>query len=227
MIIYLQLITVKIKFSYTYHKSNLNILYPLTLIICTLFIVLNYNSVSKDIYNISVSNSVVLGNPNARITIIKWTDFQWPFCAKSVSLIDQILEKYPDNVKVVIKNFPLPKHKEAMTAARYALAAHKQNKYKEMYHFIFSNYTKLANNEDLPLKYAKKLGLDMEKFIQDFESEKILQQIELNQFLNNNGVIILEMDNNSKEFVYQKELYDFDDRSKGGTKIIFMKRKSD
>ena len=35
------------------------------------------------------------------------------------------------------------------------------------------------------------------------------------------------MDNNSKEFVYQKELYDFDDRSKGGTKIIFMKRKSD
>tara|TARA_B100000700_G_scaffold51632_1_gene54941 strand:+ start:1669 stop:2235 length:567 start_codon:yes stop_codon:yes gene_type:complete len=59
------------------------------------------------------------------------------------------------------------------------------------------------------------------------EYNKILQQIELNQFLNNNGVIMLEMDNKSNEFIYQKELYDVDDRSKGGTKIIFIKRKSD
>ena len=59
------------------------------------------------------------------------------------------------------------------------------------------------------------------------EYNKILQQIELNQFLNNNGVIMLEMNNNSKEFIYQKELYDVDDRSKGGTKIMFIKRKSD
>jgi len=69
-------ITVKIKFSYTYKKSNLNILYPITLIICTLFIVFNYNNVSKDTYNISISSSVVLGNPDARVTIVKWTDFQ-------------------------------------------------------------------------------------------------------------------------------------------------------
>tara|TARA_Y100001960_G_C14427429_1_gene706051 strand:+ start:110 stop:523 length:414 start_codon:yes stop_codon:yes gene_type:complete len=94
-------------------------------------------------------------------------------------LIDDLLEKYPNDIKVVIKNFPLPNHKQAMKAAQYALAAHKQGKYKEMYHFIFNNYEKLTNNEDLPLKYAKKLNLDMEKFKQDFKSEEILRQIEL------------------------------------------------
>ena len=104
-------------------------------------------------------------------------------------MIDQILEKYPNDVKVIIKNFPLPKHKEAMKAARYALAAHKQGKFKEIYRLIFANYTKLENNEDLPLKYAKKLGLNMDQFIQDFESTEILKQIELeiNQ-LKNSGI---------------------------------------
>ena len=86
-------IVIKTKFSNTYNKSNMNIVYPITLAICTLFIILNYinpeNSI-KDLiddifakksdlestYNIPISNSVVLGNPDARITIIKWTDFQ-------------------------------------------------------------------------------------------------------------------------------------------------------
>ena len=94
-------------------------------------------------------------------------------------MIDQILEKYPNDVKVVIKNFPLPKHKQAMKAAQYALAAHKQGKFKEIYRLIFANYAKLENNEDLPLKYAKKLGLNMDQFIRDFESTEILNQIEL------------------------------------------------
>ena len=73
-------ILIKIKFSNTYNKSNINIVYPVTLVICALFIIFNYTniSISKDIdkYRIPISNSVVLGNPNARITIIKWTDFQ-------------------------------------------------------------------------------------------------------------------------------------------------------
>ena len=172
-------ILIKIKFSDAYNKSNANIAYPITLIICTLFIIFDYTNINKDKYNIPISNSVVLGNPNARVTIIEWTDFQCPFCAKSVKMIDQILEKYPNDVKVVIKNFPLPNHKEAMIAARYALAAHKQCKYNEMYHLIFSNYKRLSDNKDLPLKYAQKLGLDMIQFVEDFESTEILNQIEL------------------------------------------------
>ena len=131
------------------------------------------------VYNIPISNSIVLGNPNAKITVMEWTDFQWPYCAKSVSLVDEILEKYPNDVKVVIKNFPLSFHKQALKAAKYALAADKQGKYKEMYYLIMENYGKLKSNEDLPLEYAKTLGLDINKLIQDMESAEIANQINL------------------------------------------------
>tara|TARA_B110000014_G_C19813743_1_gene422379 strand:+ start:292 stop:621 length:330 start_codon:yes stop_codon:yes gene_type:complete len=66
-----------------------------------------------------------------------------------------------------------------MKAAQYALAAHKQGKFKEMYHLIFSNYKRLSDDENLPLKYAKKLALNMNQFIEDFESTEVLKQIEL------------------------------------------------
>ena len=141
------------------------------------------------VYNVPVGDSVVLGNPNAKVTIVKWTDFQWPYCAKSVSLIDDILAKYPNDVKVVVKNFPLSFHKQAKKAAKYAFAAHKQGKYKEMYHKIMENYRDLKNNEDLPMTYAREFGLNMTQFVKDFESPEVAAQIEkeINE-LRNSGI---------------------------------------
>ena len=131
------------------------------------------------VYDIPISGSVVLGNPNAKVTILEFTDFQWPYCAKSVSLIDDILEKYPNDVKVVIKNFPLSFHKQAKRASQYALAAHEQGKYKELAKAIFADYKKLKANEDLPLELAQNLGLDMEQFVKDFSSQKVKDQLDL------------------------------------------------
>ena len=101
-------------------------------------------------------------------------------------MVDDILAKYPNDVKVVIKNFPLSFHKQAYKAAQYALAAHEQGKYKEMYKIIFANYKKLKSNEDWPLEIAQDLGLDMNQFVKDFSSDKIKKQIdlEMNQFRN-------------------------------------------
>ena len=115
------------------------------------------------VHNISIGNSIVLGNPEAKVTVTKFTDFQWPYCARSVSLIDDILAKYPNDVKVVIKNFPLGSHKQARKAAKYALAADRQGKFKEMYHIIFENYKQLRENEDLPQQLAAEIGLDVAK----------------------------------------------------------------
>ena len=130
-------------------------------------------------HNIDIGNSVVLGNPDAKVTITKFTDFQWPYCARSVSLIDEILAKYPNDVKVVIKNFPLGSHKQAKKAAQYAMAAHKQGKYKEMYHKIFEDYKSLRNDEDLPKKIAAELGLDVAQLMEDMSSQEIVDQIDL------------------------------------------------
>ena len=120
-------------------------------------------------YKVPVGNSIVLGNPSAKVTITEWMDFQWPYCAKSTGLVDDILKKYPNDVRVVIKNFPLGSHKEANKAALYALAAGRQGKYKEMFNKIFENYRQLRNNEDLPLQYAEELGLNIEQIKSDIK----------------------------------------------------------
>ena len=82
-------------------------------------------------------------------------------------MIDQLLKKYPNDVRVVVKQFPLSFHKQARKASLYALAAERQGKYHEMSNKIFDNYRGLKSNEDLPRQYAEELGLDMVKFDKD------------------------------------------------------------
>jgi len=92
--------------------------------------------------------------------------------------VDEILEKYPNDVKVVIKNFPLGSHKQARKAAQYSLAAHKQGKYKEMFHKIFDDYRSLKDDEDLPKKIAAELGLDIAQLMEDMNSKEISDLID-------------------------------------------------
>ena len=150
---------------------------------------------SAKVKNIPIGDSIVLGNPDAPVTIIKWTDFQWPYCSKSVGLIDDVLKKHPDDVKVVVKNFPLSFHKQARDAAKYALASDRQKVcgpsknescYKDMYHMIMENFRQLKSNPELPVEYAEQLGLNMVKFKQDakdpaFETLIKKESLELTQ----------------------------------------------
>ena len=135
------------------------------------------------VYNIPVGDSVTKGSATAAVTIIEWSDFQWPHCARSVSLIDEVLKKYPNDVRVVIKQFPLSFHKQARKASIYALAAEKQGKYHEMSNKIFENYRQLKTNEDLPRQYAEELGLDMVQFDKDVKDPALDARItkEINQ----------------------------------------------
>ncbi len=73
-----------------------------------------------------------------------------------------MLDKYPKEVKIVFKNFPLGMHKFARKAAAAALAAHSQKKFWEFHEKLLENYQKL--NDAKILEIAKELGLDMEKF---------------------------------------------------------------
>ena len=94
--------------------------------------------------------------------------------------MDEVLEKYPNDVKVVIKNFPLPNHQQARRAAQYCLAAEKvkPGSYKEMYHAIFADYRKLRENPDMPLEIAKTLGIDPDELIAAANDPAIDAQIE-------------------------------------------------
>ena len=93
-------------------------------------------------------------------------------------MIDDLLKKYPNDLRVVIKQFPLSFHKQARKASIYVLAAERQGKYMEMSNKIFENYRQLKSNEDLPRQYAEELGLDMVKFDQDVKDPALDARIE-------------------------------------------------
>ena len=92
-------------------------------------------------------------------------------------MIDDIAKKYPNDVQIVIKHFPLSFHKQAKKAALYSMAAEQQGKFMEMKHKIFDNYRNLKSNEDLPRQYAEELGLDMGQFDKDMKDPALEARI--------------------------------------------------
>lgn len=77
-------------------------------------------------------------------------------------LLEQVLEKYPQEVKIVFKNFPIRSHALARPAAIAALAAGEQGKFWEYHDRLFENYRKIS--EQFLLEIARDIGLDMETF---------------------------------------------------------------
>tara|TARA_Y100001968_G_scaffold298296_1_gene308072 strand:+ start:1015 stop:1488 length:474 start_codon:yes stop_codon:yes gene_type:complete len=102
--------------------------------------------------------------------------------------VDDLLAKYPNDLKVVIKNFPLSSHKQARRAAQYVLGAEKvkPGSFKEMYHKVFDDYRSLRQNPDMPLEVAKSLGLDVDAVLAAANDPAIDAQIEkeINQLKN-------------------------------------------
>ena len=90
-------------------------------------------------------------------------------------LLEQVLEKYPTDVKLIFKNFPLRNHKYAKPAAIAAMAADRQGKFWDFHDEIFLVYNQL--NEAKLEEIAQKLNLDMERFRSDQKDPKIILAI--------------------------------------------------
>ncbi len=102
------------------------------------------------------------GNPNAKVTIVEFSDFQCPYCSRAVPQIEAILKAYPNDVKIYFMHFPLSFHQEAMPAAVASRCAQQQGKFWEMHDKIFQNAQNLTR--DAFTGYAKEFALDEAKF---------------------------------------------------------------
>ena len=127
------------------------------------------------VYKIPVGNGAVRGPATAKVTIIEFSDFQCPFCARVEPTIDKVIETYGKDVRVAFKQNPLPMHPNAEPAAMASLAAGEQGKFWEMHKKLFAN----AQQLDRPSleKYAEELGLNVAKFKAALDSGKFKQQI--------------------------------------------------
>jgi protein-disulfide isomerase len=123
---------------------------------------------------IPIGDSPTKGPKDALVTIVEFSDFQCPFCSKAFESIQKVEKNYGDKVRMVFKHYPLPFHKQAKPAARVAMAAGEQGKFWEMHDKLFNNQKKFKGGgvEDLGAKWAKEMGLDVEKFEKDLKNNK-------------------------------------------------------
>lgn len=122
-------------------------------------------------YTVAVAaNDPVRGVATAPVTIVEFSDYQCPFCARVNPTLDQVRKTYGDKVKIVFKDFPLPNHPQAPKASEAAHCAGEQGKYWEMHDLMFANQ-KALNVPELK-QYATTLGLDATKFTQCLDSGK-------------------------------------------------------
>jgi protein-disulfide isomerase len=99
---------------------------------------------------------------NCEITVVEYSEFECPYCEKVTPTIEQVLEKYKGKIRWVMRDYPLPFHKNAKPAAIAAHCAGDQGSYYRMYKLLFANQKQL--NPSTYEKHAKKLGLNLAKF---------------------------------------------------------------
>lgn len=136
--------------------------------------------------DVSADDDAVLGDPNAPVTLIEFSDFQCPFCRTFYKeTLPQIKKEYiaTGKVKLVFRDFPLSFHPGATPAAEGSECAREQGKYWEMHDAIFDEQDKQGSGTiqftaDDVKKWAAKIGLDTPKFNQCLDSGKYRQEVE-------------------------------------------------
>jgi protein-disulfide isomerase len=124
---------------------------------------------------VAVDGSPALGPEGAPVTLVEFADFQCPYCARATKILDQLRDRYGDQLRIVFKHFPLEIHPKAPAAHVAAEAAHRQGKFWEMHDLIFANQREMS--EDRYLAYAGALGLDIEQFQEDRRSLDVRKRV--------------------------------------------------
>jgi len=140
----------------------------------------NNNNNGNTRVTVSPGDTPAKGAVNAKVTIIEFSDYQCSYCGAVEPTIEQILQNYPNDVKLYYRNFPLTQlHPDAMNAAMAAECANEQGKFWEMHNKLFANQGALGVTN---LKqYASDLGLDTAKFNSCLDSNKYSSQIAKDQ----------------------------------------------
>ncbi len=118
-----------------------------------------------------------IGPASAPVTIVEFSDFQCPYCARAGMLVKQIQQRYPTQVHFVYRHLPLERiHANARGAAEASACADEQGRFWDFHDKLFANQRALAT-ADLQ-RYAKELGLDTAAFEQCVKERKFQAQVD-------------------------------------------------
>lgn len=103
------------------------------------------------------------GPESARVTIVEYSDFQCPFCARSAAVLRAVAAKYGDRVRMQFRHFPLPMHRDAGRAAEASMCADDQGQFWPMHDRLFAGQ-KAGFSNDVLKQYASDVNLDRARF---------------------------------------------------------------
>lgn len=121
-----------------------------------------------------------MGPATAPVKIEEFGDFECPPCGLFHPILKQMHEEFGDKLHITFREYPLPIHNHALPAASAAEAAGMQGKFWEMHALIFENQSTWKTEFDVrPVfeGYAKRIGLDVERFKRDVNSDRVEQRI--------------------------------------------------
>lgn len=117
------------------------------------------------------------GNLEADLVIVEYGDYQCPYCGAAYPVLKELMEEFGSQIKFVFRNFPLSEmHQYARPTAIAAEAAGRQGKFWEMHDAIYENQRDL--NENLLIKLAEQLKLNIPQFEKDLESTELAEKVD-------------------------------------------------
>src|SRR6476660_1696583 len=128
----------------------------------------------------------IRGNPDAPVTLEEYGDFQCPPCGMFSAFLGQLEKEYDSRLRVVFRNFPLKMHDHAREAALAAEAAGLQGRFWEMHDVLYreqDSWSKAPNVRELFESYAGTIGLDLDKFKTDVDSEQVRAKVDADHAL--------------------------------------------
>ncbi len=120
----------------------------------------------------------IRGDADAPITLVEYSDFECPYCARHTPTVDQILEDYDGQVKLVFRHFPLSMHEHAQAAAEASECAAEQGKFWEMHDELFAMNEAGTMSVDNFKAAAGDLGLNQSQFDDCLDSGKYTQRVQ-------------------------------------------------
>lgn len=159
------------------------VIWGLGAIVITVALLMVYDSIFSPPPSVKevVEADIMKGNPDAKLTLVEYSDFQCPACRAQHQAIRKIWPTIKGSVRFVYRHFPLSNiHPHAITAAHYSEAAARQGKFWELHDMFFDRQHQWSRVGDIkPVfdGYIAELKLDKEQFDKDLVSDTLRDKV--------------------------------------------------
>ena len=123
---------------------------------------------------------IIIGEPNAKVQLVEYGDYESPESAKAHDVVLQLLEEYKGKIGYNFRHFPMTKiHQRSFKAAEAAIGAAQEGKFWEMHNLLFKYHRNLGITT---LKgYAREAGVTSKHFLEDLMNSKYGWYVRENQ----------------------------------------------